>query len=127
MAKYFGMVIYTPHGPKGNGKRIQSVNSMANHAYYYHNNMKFYIHPDSVGLLEPKKDDIVTVHFDNGSIASDTVESVIRENDEQYPYMGNGLPVVHLESMHPDWWYTDKVKIIQRDGNVFHWPESEEV
>lgn len=58
MAKYHGMVIYTPHGRNGNGKRKQSINSLANHAIYYYNNMKFYIHPDSLHLLEHQHGDI---------------------------------------------------------------------
>lgn len=59
---------------------------------------RYYIHPDSLHLLEPQKDD--GIEFE-----SDT---------EQYLYFwGAGHGLNELE------------KIIQRNGIPFHWPKSE--
>lgn len=89
---------------------------------------KFYIHPDSVHLLEPIVGDILTFVCDDGSIAVDAVEQIYEPNDECYPYVGNGIDsVIHLCASHPDWIHAPLAKIIQRNGLPFVMPESEEV
>lgn len=88
----------------------------------------FYIHPDSMHLLNKKAGDWVS--FFSGKVSQgswpDMIESVIPSGDERYPYTGDGRTVYTLESMNPDWFYADRIKIIQRNGEAFFWPEFEE-
>lgn len=76
---------------------------------------RFYIHPDSLHLLEPKVGDLVI-----GTDYSGKVTSLDR--------LGIGIAVP--ERLNGKFHYvigTDRVRVLQRDGKPFHWPEVEEV
>lgn len=74
---------------------------------------KYYVHPDSVGLLEPKIGDIL-VSIEGNSPA--IVVNDLTTDDHDYEV------TAHLE--HIKFW-KPKHKIIFRDNNPFIWPESE--
>jgi hypothetical protein len=84
---------------------------------------KWYIHPDSLHLLEPQVDDWASVF--SGKVSqgfyTDRIESIVQPNDEGYPYVGDGRIVVTLESTSPNWKYIDDIKIIRRRNK--HFPE----
>jgi hypothetical protein len=80
---------------------------------------RIYIHPDSLHLLEPQKDDVVEMLG---------IKSV-------WPVYGTVTPFVFpIETADAaigvnSWCApaaTKDLKIIQRNGIAFHWPESEE-
>lgn len=89
---------------------------------------RYYIHPDSLHLLEPRCADKVSYSFGVGSHAGeawDEVRGVVLSNDEGYPYVGNGEPYVLVDGCDA-FPLTRLTNIFQRNGIAFHWPESDE-
>lgn len=108
MAKYFDFMIYTSFGRNGNGKRKQSVNSLALHANNYHDTMKFYIHPDSLHLLEPKIGDLCE-----------------KKVTHSYCHYCGWDSLFYADSNDSIELYGKGAKIIERQGKPFMWPEEE--
>lgn len=121
MAKHFGMQIFAPVFAAGTGKYSQSRTPLPvwcwarkiEQAELAKNTdgERYYIHPDSLHLLEPRVGDVV--QFTACDYANQP-----------------GLQQSRV------WWkpYLDKwslpqdagnIRIIQRDGKPFHWPEKE--
>lgn len=69
---------------------------------------KWYVHPDSLSILEPQMGDLMTSEHRDGRIASFSKDGSFEDVDDYT-------------------WHKDiPVKIIQRNGFAFMWPESEE-
>jgi hypothetical protein len=85
---------------------------------------KLYVHPDSVHLLTPQRGDLVFYDNLHGGEAWDEVSAIIPPDDERYPYVGTGEPLMLMDGgEHP--YVKELRRIIQRQGTPFFWPESE--
>lgn len=116
MAKHFGFTYVAPDGEPAMG--IEGVWLCAELGL-----TRFYIHPDSVGLLEPREGDVIDMrpdgfcHIflpDNDYDGLDTQHGDIAEHFTSNATMKGDVPMIET-----DW------KIIQRNGIPFHWPEVE--
>ena len=84
----------------------------------------YFVHPESVELLEPIKGDLVFYDNLHGGEAWDEFRCIIPPDDERYPYVGTGEPLMLMDSgEHP--FRKELRRIIQRDGTAFMWPEVE--
>ncbi len=133
MVKHFGMKLTRTHCHRGDGAFGESmqpiplwvlardVENQVSEA------VRYYVHPDSLHLLQPKPGDKVSYSFGVGQYAGeawDEVKGIIAPNDEGYPYTGNGEPYVLVDGC--DEFPLSRLKaIFQRDGKPFMWPESE--
>lgn len=77
---------------------------------------KFYIHPDSVHLLEPKVGDIIFHTKMENAYRIHAIDGIVNFIDQ--PILIHGKPSGL-------WLPKADFSIIQRDGNVFMWPEVE--
>ena len=85
---------------------------------------KFYVHPDSVALLEPQAGDLVFYDNLHGGEAWDEFKCLISPADERYPYIDTAETLMLMDSgEHP--YRKELRRIIQRNGIPFMWPESE--
>ncbi|WP_435008059.1 hypothetical protein P12x_005328 [Tundrisphaera lichenicola] len=114
MAKHFGMKLLVDKDDEGGlvdaGARFidcdDTFRELWQHDFSYLG--KLYVHPDSVGLLEPHVGDLCRMQWLDGSIsvreweASDDLTDAALERDVRV-----------------------KPEIIQRNGKPFHWPEVE--
>jgi hypothetical protein len=106
MAKYYGMQLYLPRrGGVNVLLTMQSVASLAKHAIYPNKRIRFYIHPDSLSILEPRDDDWGQVNTLVDYERCDTVE-------------------IYVVAKH-DLNVCGDFKIIQRNNTAFFWPEVE--
>lgn len=81
---------------------------------------KFYIHPDSLGILEPQEGDLVQGDRDAKFIGKDDIE-YIADSAWAFLVVIDSLPIdgeISIEG-------AKKCKIIQRQGISFMWPEIE--
>lgn len=107
MAKHHGMLFYDPQSPLGRPFSVCGSGYEANMVFradYRHDPQYFYIHPDSMALLEP--------------MAGDLMHGL--EDDGYFILLSPGhnpRPIIEWD---------DPCIIIQRNGRAFHWPEWEE-
>lgn len=125
MAKHFGMKLLAESDFDGlvdAGARFidcdDTFRELWQHDFIYLG--KLYVHPDSLGLLEPKKGDLI--HIVRGFCSyHKNVDDVAK---------GGGKTVTGIWSDGEHWDITTKKplhdwEIIQCAGKAFHWPESE--
>lgn len=117
MAKHFGMKFKDEHIEVFPVRSWISLQDLKGIDVELKEFAKFYLHPDSVKLLEPQHSDVVLCAicgtdgkhlYDDAGFASDDgrVVTDLFYNDDK------GIK-------------TDDCKIIQRNGIAFHWPEVE--
>ncbi len=83
-----------------------------------------YIHHDSHALLEPQAGDLIFYDNLHGGEAWDEFRCIITPDDERYPYVGTGEPLMLMDGgEHP--YRKELCRIIQRNGIPFHWPDVE--
>lgn len=88
---------------------------------------KYYIHPDSVGLLEPTLYDDYDMGGDGGIVHIVTLEEMatierdIPSIQNQYTTLESLCGAETSECLNHDW------KVLRRNGQQFFWPESEGV
>ena len=105
-------------------KRAEQVRPLEGFLDSRHADYKIWLHPESLPLLEPQPGDLVFVDNQRGGEYWDEVKAIILPEDENYPYTGDGRPIMSMDG--GDWDYTDRVRrIIQRGAIPFHWPERE--
>lgn len=120
MAKHFGMKFNHPESDKfapiGTSDAVDAfINGQQEDG-------RFMVHPDSLHLLEPQKDDLLHIvrgfcsHF---KVVAD-VAKANRKNVSGVWAGGEHWDITTKEPLH-DW------EIIQRNGKAFHWPESEAI
>lgn len=116
MVKHFGMKF-----PWDNGKGIHSLNALCHweHAPNRNQNRKFYIHPDSLHLLEPKISDMVSYSHPG---SPECIEyGIIDEIQAAHPD-GQSIFLKDSGDIKPEW----VIDIIRRNGVGFHWPAFDE-
>ena len=123
MAKHFGMKLQK--GVFGYGEGVTTyltlLDAAGNEAWKY----RYYIHPDSLPLLEPKEGDVVRLNNsirprfnicdDKGKLLLDRKKNPITTT--KFPY--------HEYIVFNEHFREDVMAIIQRNGIPFMWPERE--
>lgn len=125
MAKHFGMGFHTGGGDFCKMEMHATAQGYVED-HFGLNAYRWYIHPGSLHLLDPQPGDKIALLPGGGGkeIWAD-VSRFVRKDDELYPSMGNGSPIIMFDGM--AYQYASRMtKIIQRNGKVFHTPESEE-
>lgn len=108
MAKYFDMrFTYTEDGWPVGLLEINWTGDFGGKVYCQDNEDtpdRFYIHPDSIHLLEPQENDLTKIIHADGETASYCKVYDLQDDRD---------------------WLSDVVQIIQRNGIPFMWPECE--
>lgn len=113
MARHFGMRYESPVRTSSNPQWDNAMFYVNRNGNWH--NVEYYIHPDSLHLLEPKEGDLLECNNTNKllygiCLAFDKLaESVCVESDSGHWSIGDS-----------------RVKIIQRNNIPFMWPEKEE-
>ena len=85
---------------------------------------KLYVDEGTLHLLQPRRGDLVFYDNLHGGEAWDEVSGIITPDDERYPYIGTGEPLMLMDSgEHP--YVKELRRIIQRNGIPFHYPDQE--
>lgn len=122
MAKHYGMRFNRPTNMNDSGFYTEDFSDWygcgLTEVMYGGGFGKFYIHPDSLAILEPQVGDLFVGH--NG---------LFRVDETHYPKEGGGWEpgpcwklVDGYHRYFPDA-FGDERKIIQRQGKAFFWPE----
>jgi hypothetical protein len=124
MAKHFGMRFTACWLGPGPQREYECMPDDWHFEVHDNRTGRYYIHPDSLSLLEPRKGDLVSLPYgeygiiesleENGKVACGTIHGIAIMNRYMplKAYSARGLVPAH-ES------------IIQRDGKPFFWPERE--
>ena len=114
----------TGHGESGDFYEI--------HFGYFEKLDKIYIHPDSYYVFEPKAGDLVCAanYFceeHSGCVRIKEVREMDR-NGNKGPFLYFLTQISADEEFFVDWFVPEdfhRLKVIERDGKTFFWPESE--
>lgn len=125
MAKHFGMTFIGARELFEDERNVATVSVIHPGEVY---ELKSYVHPDSLALLNPLPNDLLYYGygaFPHAGEAWDELRAILQPDDERYPVYGDGENYMLLDSgdLRPVWRLE---RIIQRDGKPFHWPEFEE-
>lgn len=112
MAKQFGMMLYIglfpddydSYGPR-NWRHCQD-DWQYRQEKFGQAASNFYVHPDSLPLLEPRVGDVLYTRLSPGAVSVEEVQSEERQSVSNY-LISRGA------------------RIIQRDGRPFFWPDCE--
>lgn len=133
MAKHFGMLFLFRY-EDGQEISLRGLGNMLAYADGSLGEAKFYVHPDSLHLLDAQKEDLIGF---TPQCYSDERRYEIVTQIGWADWKGDVKRKIHAKARNPEewercvltheWddWNIKNIIIIQRNGIAFHWPETE--